>query len=164
MTRSISGSQHGAVTITKVTSRARFQFGKRPSGSTRHRLRSNRFSAETPFRDQFKRAWLFISLWSPFPFDPFDRRREASTDLTRSFRFITCAVCPLRRHGADQGKLPPLVDFPFFRRRPPIPGPRIDCSFTQSYVDPQRNDHGSIFRVAATNTLFHCQKCFLAIS
>ena len=160
MTRSISGSQHGAVTITKVRSRARFHLGKRPSGSTRHRLRSNRFSAETPFRDQFTREWPFIPLWWPFPFDPFDRRREASTDLTRSFDFISCAVRRLPRHGADRGKLPPLVDFALFRRRPQLLALVFIALLTQSSAG---SDDGSVFRIAAANTLFYCQKCFLAI-
>ena len=129
MTRSISGSQHGAVTITKVMSSARFQVGKRPSDETDQRLRSNRFSWGPVFRDPFKPARLVVAWCRPFPFDPFSRRREASTDLARSFGFIKlCSPPSLRGLGADQNKLPPLVDFVLFRRRPPTPGPRINCS------------------------------------
>src|SRR5438067_918185 len=89
ITRSISGSQNGAVTITKIMSSARFQLGKCPSDSTHQRLRSSRFLEESPFRDPFNGEWSFIPLWWLFPFDPFNRRREASTGLTRSFRFIS---------------------------------------------------------------------------
>ena len=162
MTRSISGSQQGEVTITKVTSSARFQLGKRPSGSTRHRLRSNRFFAETPVRDPFKRERPFTSLCWPFPFDPCNRRRDASTDLVRSFDFIPC-----RNPVCDHMQLAETSCRPWSNSR----FPRVDqnywsCNDGSSHLElcgPYRSDDGSIFRVAATNTLFHCQKCFLGI-